>query len=359
MNDLDAMTIVLIMDTQFTDFSPPDPDAYYYCNSKSSNVTSTNFTTLMKLTLYKSINLSDAKMFKNIRPMIIDIVNKNPAELNKKNSIGYTALIIAYDNVETYSSIKCIKLLLELGADVNIRADSMRTVLHKARTNLSIDFLKLFIEFKANVNLQTFGEDTALMLVCYHSLTLAYESSIILECIQTLLDANTDVNILDNFNMNALMIFCINCKQLDVELSLKCIELLINAGSDINTRDCNGDTALMHYCMFQHDAINTIIYDVRIIDLLINSGADVNSQNNCGDNALMIYCETCVFDESSLDILLLLIRNTTNVTRINHSKSARSYFINNPTCESINNKYIESLLSGKEMIVDIKSAKKI
>ncbi|AYV81996.1 MAG: hypothetical protein Homavirus1_26 [Homavirus sp.] len=50
---------------------------------------------------------------------IEDVVNDNPAELHKKNRIGWTPLMLAVANTTTMSSIETVKKLLELGANPN------------------------------------------------------------------------------------------------------------------------------------------------------------------------------------------------------------------------------------------------
>lgn len=346
------------METQFNDLSVPNPGVTYYCMSKIRITTATNFTHLMKLVLYKSINVSDAniKKFYNIRLMIIDIVQKNPDEINRRNDVGLTALMIACGNVTEFSSIKCVKLLIKLKANVNLQDNHGWSALHMASINLSTEIIKLLIKCEADINLQNNSRNTALTLMCdVHATT----PSRTLECIRAMLNADADVNIQNDYEKNALMIFCEECACGDPIDSLKCIELLINSDIDINAQDHAGRTALIHYCRSRIYASCPKTHNLECIMLLINSGADVNLEDAYGDNALMHYCATCQFNEESLDIMLLLIRSTYDIMKTHHGKSAHHYFINNYSRALINCDYVESLLLGKSGLTDIKSARKV
>ena len=81
-----------------------------------------------------------------------------------------------------------------------------------------------------------------------------------------------------------------------------------------------------------------------------------------GSNALMCYCRSSYFCLHT-DILFLLIRNTTDVTKTgDFNESAYTYFMHNSARKYLTsgrNEYIEQLLQGKVTITNTKYARNI
>lgn len=250
------------MEHQFNDLSIPDPTisyAYYYYNM------CTKFTHLMKLVLV-------VNQFPNVLELIEELIEKNPGELDKQNSNGWSALMIASINCSRQSSIECVKLLIKLGADANLHSIYGNTALILASeycaTSSSIECVRLLIEAGANLDA---GKRTALMQACER---------------------------------------CATCSHVE------CVDLLIEAGADMNLRSASKMTALMHFC-------------------------------NC-----------CKFNSSNLDTLMVLIRNTDDITSVDTGgKSAYKYYKENVS--HIKDEYIEDLLQGKIRLSNTKSARNV
>ena len=81
----------------------PDPNKLYYI---SPILQSSGLTHLMKLVLCTAINKKAINIIK-------EIIKNEPEEINKQNTRGWTALMIACRNSYMESSIETIKLLLE------------------------------------------------------------------------------------------------------------------------------------------------------------------------------------------------------------------------------------------------------
>lgn len=106
------------------------------------NVTATNMTYLMKLVLLTkdNPNLIDTTMIEHIKE------NKN--EIHKINSNGWTPLMLAICNVDSVSSVKTVKRLLEYGASPNSYSDKMISPLMIAAYIGNIEVVKMLCNHK-------------------------------------------------------------------------------------------------------------------------------------------------------------------------------------------------------------------
>jgi len=141
---------------------------------------------------------------------LIDIfINKKCIDINK-NIGDFIPLILVsgISNDEKY--YKCVKVLINNGADVNIIDKNKNTALMRASRFGFENIVKLLINKGALVNLQNNLGNTALILAAKYSN---------ISCVDLLLKNNADINIKNNLNKTALMLADEVC---DVE----CIELL-------------------------------------------------------------------------------------------------------------------------------------
>ena len=116
----------------------------------------------------------------------------NGANINAKDSDGWTALILAaYDG-----NNKVAEILVKYGADVNAGDKNGGTALMKAVSKGYNEIVELLLAHEANVNAQDKYGNTALILA-------AREGRV--EIAELLLQHNADVNAEDNFGMTALM----------------------------------------------------------------------------------------------------------------------------------------------------------
>ena len=137
-----------------------------------------------------------------------------------------------------------------------------KTALMKAATKGHAKCVELLLEAGADVNMKDKNGDTALI----EASNKGHD-----KCVKLLTEAGADVNIQNNNGFTSVM-----------EASLmghyKCVELLLEWGADVNMRSTGGDTALVWAGRNGHD---------KCLELLIEAGADVNMQNEWGTTALM------------------------------------------------------------------------
>jgi ankyrin repeat protein len=158
----------------------------------------------------------------------------------KYDDTGPTALHYAARNEDC----KCLKMLLDAGANVNTTTED-GSALHWAAFSGRIDCVKMLIE--AGINLDT--QDYIWGRTALHD-TIPY-----IDCVKVLLINGANVNIKDEDGNTALHIAA-------REHFIDTVMALVNAGADVNIQNCNGFTAL-------HLAASS----PEITTALINNGA--------------------------------------------------------------------------------------
>ena len=156
------------------------------------------------------------------------------ADINKRDSTGHTALMLAAKRSNDSSTEGTVKIILDAGADVN------------AKDNLGW---------------------TALMYAAKYSATTSTEATV-----KMLIDAGADVNAKDDHGRTALMLAAKHSNRTSTETTVK---LIIDADADVNAKNIWGWTALMFAANKSHVTEATV-------KLIIDAGADVDTKNNKG-----------------------------------------------------------------------------
>lgn len=328
------------MNTEFIDLLPPNANEYYTCNFGNGKISS-GFTHLMKLVLC-------VKKFPESINLIEKIVCETPDEIDKKNTNGWTALMLACTNCETHSDIATVKLLLNHGANIekcnNARENSLMLACvnsNKCSSNECVKILidtgvninyyfgelnrtylmttcgcvgdgsncetvKLLIDANANVNFQDiYGRTSLMMTTDYYT-------------IKMLIDAGADVNMLDYYGSSVLMRMC--CRY-ENKIENKCIKLLIKSGADINYQTTNGFTAIMGLCRWTNKHTN------ELIKILLDANAGVNHSSITNSNPLSLYLSNCTKENIDVDILIRLIIKSVHLLKINIPEIGTCYDI--------------------------------
>lgn len=158
--------------------------------------------------------------------------------------------------------MKTVKMLIDGGADVNIK------------NNIGRDALMIATEY-SNSNIET---------VIIASRNSNNDSNT--ETVRILIDGGADVNITDISGLSSLMIACRNSNWYS---NVETVKMLINAGANVNIKYSDskygdsGYTALMVSSRYSNSASN-----IETVKMLIDSGADIDTKDNYGHTALMI-----------------------------------------------------------------------
>lgn len=200
--------------------------------------------------------------FSDIRSGNVDAV-KRALELgvdpNSKGP-GGTALIYAIISCVsdcTTNHVRIVRLLLEKGADVNMRDMSAQTPLMRAGISpIRKDIWKALLEKGADMNAKTKKEGTPILMLQNNTI----------EFVKDLIQAGADVNITDMEGRTALFRFWG-----DREI----LQLLLKKGANINAKDKDGRTILHHNGIAGNDPE----------DFLEKLGADKTIKDNRGCTA--------------------------------------------------------------------------
>ncbi len=224
--------------------------------------------------LYVEILEQNDGFNKEIYRDIMLLLLEKGADPNVRDADGETALMLAI----RAGSTELVRLLLDNGADLNTR-DNHRgnTALILAVRAGSTEVMRLLLEKGVDPNIRNNREETALMGAVEERST---------EVTRLLLDNGADPNLRNNTGETAL-ILAVRAGSTEVT------RLLLDNGADPNIRDADGNTALIVVVRKKN---------TEIMQLLLDNGADPNVHNNGGKTALMVAVQA----KSTKKIQLLL-----------------------------------------------------
>ncbi len=233
----------------------------------------------------------------------------------------------------------------------------------------NIERIKVLIEAGADVNIKS-NDYTLIMLVCHYFVYKNTEISTKIEVIELLINFGANVNVKNKYGDTALMIV----SKVYSESNTKIIKLLVNNGADINVQSelCiyypltwaiyHGNIKIVKFLIEKNANINPICNIVHpppltlacqknhynLVKLLIEKGADVNKQSfqNIFKSItpLIVACE-----EGNIEIVKLLISKGADV----NASGARGYNILTNACKLNNLELVKILLaSGADAKLD-------
>ena len=215
------------------------------------------------------------------------------ADVNIGDINGMTALheAVGGDLFSASRKCRCVKILIEAGVCVNaVDIELGNTPLHWAvECDGNQDCVQLLLHAGADVNVQNGYGRTVLM----NASRLSSDN-----IVKELIDAGADVNTHNHDGHTALIIAA-------AQGSYECIEALLKAGANVNSADNTGNTPLI---LATSGNTHTRSGDVcKVIKLLLIYGARINARNHSLENALDFYFRSkriCDIDQS---VVLLLI----------------------------------------------------
>lgn len=239
-----------------------DVNKTYQCSIYDSD-TSTQWSLLMKLVLIK-----------NVDPELIKMIIKN-TNINYKNNIGKTALMIACANSGICNNLHIIKILLESNADVNLVDNLGFSALilasRDSHEKSTLETVKLLLNSNVNINAKTNIGNTALMFASTYS---NKDSGI--EKIKLLLESNADINIKNKHGVTAVMSACANS---NTTSNIETVKLLLQYNADINVSNNNGKTPLT-YAIMNNKKDSTAETVNVLLNHMINNNIDVKITND-------------------------------------------------------------------------------
>ncbi|KAL7952671.1 ankyrin repeat-containing domain protein [Trichoderma compactum] len=190
-------------------------------------------------------------------------------------------------NATSSCQVEAIKILVEFGADVNIRTPSGNTPLIEAMDNGYLDVVRCLLDVGADVKFQDIN----------NSVALHYAKTV--EMIDILVKADADVNMADVDGYTAL-----HYQVMAPPFDLLAIQTLIRAGANINAKNIGGVTPL----------VGAVVRNrLLLVDYLLTEDADPNNADQLLESALhwdvLVDMQTCSEsdDQGLLEIIQYLV----------------------------------------------------
>ena len=229
----------------------------------------------------------------------LQVIIDHGADVNAKNKLNHTALMLASGN----GNVDVMNMLIKTGADPDIEDANGNTWLHYAMYgDFNKEVLKVIIDYGADVNAKNKENITALMLGSKTGNTdginvllqaganqaivdddgntwLHYAASGVnsKEALQVIIDHGADVNAKNKQNRTALMLA-------SKKGNIDGINVLLKAGANQAIVDVDGNTWL-HYAAGG-------VGSKEALQVIIDHGADVNAKNKQNLTALMLASKT-------------------------------------------------------------------
>lgn len=219
-------------------------------------------------------------------------------EIDKKNNMGSTALMIVCNNdMNINNADQIVKLLLQNNADVNLQNNIGYTALMiNMDSNKDNGIIaEILLQHNAKVNIQNHIGCCALSIVVEHD---GYYTK---HLIELLMKYGANINIQDCCGNTVLSNMIRNPNS-----SFEICKTLLENGADPNLKNKDEWTPLMIAAKY-----SGIRNKKEFIQLLLDHAADINLQNNTGYSAL-IFATIYYNDTSTNDTIELLLKNNAN-----------------------------------------------
>lgn len=207
----------------------------------------------------------------NAHPSITKLLLSNGADPHAMDHHGRGPLHYAVD----WQNVEIVKLLLEVGADVNKRCKCDMTVLHIAVGQLrDAEMVKLLLEAGADINASGDNMPPPLHIAvgsCVDSHGILPPLPPSEEVVRLLLENGADANSYDYMNTTPLHRQIMAGVDFPGGPSLRIIQQLLESGADINARNgsnINDQTAI--FLAIYHNVISI----VDVVEFLVKMGAD-------------------------------------------------------------------------------------
>ena len=214
------------------------------------------------------------------------------ADVNAKNFRGETALMVSCSELSDNDDI--INLLLDNGAKVNDVSLTKDSALMLASINSKVLAVKILVERGADVNIRNREGETALSKACR---TMANNYDVV----ELLVDSGSDVNNRDNYGCNPLIWASLWAR----DRKDKIIEKLLENGADVNYAGIPGkneNTALM--CLCRNNNLD-------MVKKILEYGANPNQNGGFGSSPLTAACKV-----NNIDMVRELIKYGADVNKV-------------------------------------------
>jgi ankyrin repeat protein len=196
---------------------------------------------------------------------------KHPEHVNSRGGMCATPLVAALIR----KHFRIADMLHRHGADVDVRDQWNRTLLHPASANGDVDTVQWLLSHGMDVNSLGQFSWSALHMACHRGNV---------QVVQALLEHDADINARDNKGAVPLHIATTPTSPLKIDNQTLMLQLLLDHGADVNAQDNEASTPL-HYSslrisQYGGERISGTVEGSRI---LLEHGANIDAENNVGE----------------------------------------------------------------------------
>ena len=212
---------------------------------------------------------------------------------------------------EAIANVSMVKALVYKGADVNCRQDDHRTPLHLAASGGELKAARVLVEHKADVNSQDKLGKTPLHLLLEDN---GRDNDDILDLTRLLLEHNSDVDIRTTTKWTALHAAAFLGR-------LEIVRMLLDLDADPNAETKGSETPLG---LVSRGRYNSQEHGASIARLLLERGADVNG--NASTKDLVTPLHSAAFN-GRLEIARILLEHGANPNAENEEREMALHFV--------------------------------
>lgn len=139
------------------------------------------------------MKMAEHLFLRHVEEGFYNSVKYSNVDVNTKDASGNSGIHLAAAG----ANVEIIKLLLELGGNINILNKNNETALHIAIYTRDLDFIRFLISYGCDLNAQSFDGRTPLHIASY----LGYE-----DVCRLLMNEKADIAILDKQERSAKMV---------------------------------------------------------------------------------------------------------------------------------------------------------
>ncbi len=268
------------------------------------------------------------------------------ADISRETQLGFTPLMYA----SRYSSLPCIQLLVESGADVNGSNSSLKTPLMVSLLldrDDNLEVIKYLIQNGADATRVDDNQNTVLM---YLAGTSSYKNSCdsLKECAKVLVENGVNVNA-QNIDEESALLIAVKNNNVDALCAF------INLGADVNLPNIFGETALMLAgSQSENQSLNH-----ESIKILINNAADISAVGPAGLTPIQYHAFVFDSKKHDLEIFKLLIaagadihyknensESVFDIVNASKDKQLKGYFQSIHLKEYLNDNLQDELIAG-------------